>query len=120
MVLGVVTVHTHDARVAVHVVSGGGNVSVLKVGAAGRLQVAAQAHVRCWSLRVLGSGHHIHPVGTGELDRIALLDHGPAIVRGVADQTVNVCIVRFSQLVDRVGLGAQTGMALSTTTWLCR
>jgi hypothetical protein len=120
VVLGVVAVYTHDTRVAVHVVSRCGDISVLKVRAASCLQMAAQAHIGRRSLRVLGSDQHVHPLGRGELDRLALLDHSPAIVWGVADQAINVGIVCFGQLVDRVGLGAQAGMALSTTTWLCR
>ena len=80
----------------------------------------AQAHIAGGPLGVLRRRHDIHPLGGGELDFFALLDHRSLIVGRMADQAVDVGQICVGELIDRIGLGSQTGVTLSTATWLWR
>ena len=120
MVATNVTVDAIDADRHMHIdLTRGGVITVLEIRATGGREMAARAHFVGRLLRRLSSCQSIYPLGWRELNSPFLVpDHRPRIVRAVTDQTVD--IVQIFLGGREIGLGSETGVTLSTTTWLCR
>jgi len=97
-----------------------GGHAVLMIGPPSRTCMAAQAHFVRWLLNVPGDGEDVHPVRGPHFKPIAFLHDLSFIIRSMAEQTIDVAVIRLCYLGDGIWLGAESRMTLYTTPRLCR
>ena len=83
-------------------------------------RVAAKAHLVGGFLDSLGSLQDIDPRSGNKPQLIADFGHGPPVIRGMAEQAVDIAIILFRQFADVVGKISKADMTLPATARLRR
>ena len=94
--------------------------SVLVVGTATRAGMTPQAHLARWFLDALSRSENIDTRNRGQSKLVTILYDRPPVVRRMAEQAVDIVIVRLGKLADGVRFLAESWVALNATTWLRR